>query len=128
METKLYTKIACLLEAMENCKASNNREWYDKHFFEVKRLVKEHMPSGAGLDRGTDIDLSVSEPERLVFNTQFHHMDEHGVYDGWTEHKVTVRPSLCTGIVMTVSGRNRNAIKDHIYECFQGALETVIKD
>jgi hypothetical protein len=84
------------------------------------------MPHGSGFDNGTELDTKTSAREKLIFATSFHHMDDNGSYDGWTEHTVTVRPSLVHGFGLTVSGRNVRGIKDHIAEAFESALSTEI--
>ena len=48
------------------------------------------------------------------------------MYDGWTNHTLTVRASLQFGIDLTISGRNRNQIKEYLYETFQCALTDLI--
>ena len=45
-------------------------------------------------------------------------MDEHGGYDGWTEHIVTVKPSLLFGFDVDVSGDDKNQINDYIADVF----------
>ena len=60
----------------------------------------------------------MSTPDKLVFYTSFHHMNDNGFYDGWTEHTVTVRPSLQFGFNMKISGQNRNEIKYHLHDVF----------
>lgn len=86
----------------------------------IEAIVKEYMPSGSGFDNGTTIDLDASREDRLVFNTAFHHMNEGGFYDGWTEHTVTVKPSFW-GTSIKVGGRDRNLIKDYIGDTFHHA-------
>jgi len=49
-------------------------------------------------------------------------MDEYGGYDGWTEHTITVRPDLIHTIVLGISGRNRNDIKDYLYDVYHHIL------
>lgn len=88
----------------------------------LKTYVKKVMPSGSGFDCGTKINLDREDKTQIVFETSFHHMDEHGGYDGWTEHIVRVRPCLMFGFSLTVSGRNRNNIKEMIGEQFQYIL------
>lgn len=90
----------------------------------IEAYVKKHAPRGSGFDSGTTIDIDRSTENRLVFNTSFHHMDEHGSYDGWTEHTVTVRPTFGGTPDIRISGRNRNGIKDHIAETFHYWLTT----
>ena len=78
------------------------------------------LPSGSGIDNGTTV-LMMNQG-KAMFMMGFHHMDEHGCYDGWTQHIVTVRPTL-TGYTYTCSGPNRNDIKDYLVETLQRVLE-----
>lgn len=124
---KLYRELASLVRARLNCEETGNREWFQKHEERIEELVKNYMPSGSGFDCGTKIDLDKSTPEKLVFYTDFHHMNEVGYYDGWTEHRITVRPSLAFGFTLTISGNNRNEIKDYIHQAFDCALDEEVK-
>lgn len=117
----LYQAIASLVSARLNCIKSGNVEWKSRHHDAIEQLV-EFLPSGSGIDNGTKIDLDASTPEKLVFTFGFHHMNDAGMYDGWTEHILTVRPSLQFDIATTISGRNRNDIKDYLYETYGYAL------
>ncbi len=127
---KLFTAIASALLARQNCLAwpddKQKREWAAKHESRIDALVKRYLPSGSGFDCGTKIDYDKSRSEKLVFNTSFHHMDESGGYAGWSEHAVTVRASLWAGITITVSGRDRNGIKDYISEAFNALYSTEV--
>lgn len=76
-------------------------------------FVKKYMPSGSGLDSGVKL-LDTSTENRLIFQCDFHHMDENGFYDGWTSHTFIVTPSLQHGYDVRVTGRDRNQIKDYI--------------
>lgn len=111
-----YAKISSLLTAIENCRKNGNHEWEVKHEETINTIIKEHFPSGGGFDAGTSL-LPESNPEKLVFQADFHHMNDAGYYDGWTEHKVTVTASL-SGLHIKVSGRNKRDIKDYIGEVF----------
>lgn len=121
MKRKLYQELASLVVARLNCIKANNTEWHDKHEESIELLVKEHMPSGSGFNSGTSINLEECTPTRLVFETGFHHMNDGGMYDGWTEHKVIITPSF-DNFDMRVTGRNRNDIKNYIAETFSYAL------
>lgn len=121
----LYRELASLVVARLNCLKSNNTAWRDRHEDRAGKYVLAHMPAGGGFDNGTQLDFDCSHGGRLLFTTAFHHMDEGGGYDGWTEHNVTVTPSF-DGFDLTVSGRNRNDIKDYIGESFHHALSTLI--
>lgn len=124
---KTYQRIALALAAMENCQKSGNVEWHERHKATIEQIVENNFPSGSGFDSGTQFDFDASNQERLVFNTSFHHMDGNGYYDGWTEHTVTVKPSLAFGTMLKISGRNRNEIKDEISEMFDIALNAEVE-
>lgn len=121
---QLYQAIARKIQARNNCweHRDTHAEWATRHEQDVLALVKDHLPSGSGFDSGTEIDLARSSPERLVFATSFHHMNEHGYYDGWSEHEVIVKPSLTWGFDLRVTGRDRRQIKEFIGESFDHDL------
>lgn len=119
---KLYSAIASALSAFRNCDANGNVQWRDNWERYIDTTVKNVFPSGSGFDNGTQFDWCRSTPDKLVFTTSFHHMDDNGFYDGWTEHTVTVRPSLVNGFTLTIGGRNKRDIKDYIAEQFDYVL------
>jgi hypothetical protein len=118
----LYKRLAQLVDARLRCMDSGKTDWKLKHEREIERLCREHLPHGSGFDNGTKINFDLSSADRLVFDTSFHHMDEHGGYDGWTEHMVTVTPSLAHDFMIRIGGKNRNDIKEYMHECFNTAL------
>ena len=120
---KTYQKVARTLQAIENCKRADNREWEIRHRATLDTM-SEDLPSGAGFDSGSTLDTYASTSERLVYRTSFHHMDENGYYNGWTEHEVIVSPSLSFGFNLRVSGKNQNDIKSYIAEVFREYLDT----
>ena len=77
--------------------------------------IMQGAPSGSGIDSGTK--LLISNRKKLVFQADYHHMNDGGYYDGWTEHKITVTPAF-SGFDLRISGRDRNQIKDYLYEVF----------
>lgn len=119
---KLYQHIASRLAAIENCRKHGNSEWIDRHTEWIEDILKEKLPSGSGFDSGTLLNWERSTPNKLIFLTSFHHMDEHGGYDGWTEHEVIVTPDLASGFNLRVTGRDRNGIKDYIGDIFADTL------
>lgn len=125
MKTFKYLARAC--GARLRCQASNNQAWFDKWTQQIESAL-ESFPHGSGFDNGTHIDLDRSNDDCLRFITSFHHMNEGGMYDGWTEHTVTVTPSLGLDFHVKVSGPNRNDIKDYIAECFQSCLNEEINE
>lgn len=120
----LAQAIAWRITAIENCRKSGNADWTGKHSAALESLQRI-LPSGAGFDAGSKIDLDKSDSGRIVITTEFHHMNDGGCYDGWTDHVITVRPDW-QGVSISVSGRNRNEIKDYIAEMFGCAMRDVI--
>ena len=100
-------------------------QWYNDTTEEYKgqaedkiRELEKQLPSGSGVDNGASVNLKLSTPQKIVINTAFHHMDGNGYYDGWTEHQVIVTPCLKYGYALRITGRNRNQIKDYLYDLF----------
>jgi hypothetical protein len=117
----IYRRIASLLDARANCAKSGNTEWFAKHTEHIDDIMAS-APSGSGIDNGTTLDYDASTPDKLVFHTAFHHMDDGGGYDGWTEHTITVRASLAFGIDVRISGRDRDGIKEYLGDTYHGWL------
>jgi hypothetical protein len=122
--------LANAIVARANCAKSGNTEWHDRHSATIEHIEKEYLPSGSGFDSGTKVDLS--EPRgmcrsdgqtRIILTTAYHHMNENGMYDGWTEHEITVIPNLLHGYTLKISGRNRNDIKEYLHDVFTAALD-----
>jgi hypothetical protein len=128
MKKPLYMALASLVGAYGRCYLSGNEEWRDKHEERIEALVDRHMPSGSGFDSGTKIQLGRSSEEKLVFATSFHHMNDAGMYDGWTEHDVIVTPSLAFGFKLRITGRNRREIKDYMHEMFDRILHEEVEE
>ena len=117
----LYKLIANALQAKRNCEESGNWEWRDK-WNEKLDSYQELLPSGSGFDSGSEIDIDRSKENMIYFHTSYHHMDEHGGYDGWTSHTVTIKPDFVYDFEIQVHGSNRNDIKEYIAETFTHIL------
>lgn len=92
----------------------------------VLEEINSRLPRGNGFNSGSEFLPGNSTESRLVFATSFHHMDECGGYDGWTEHNVIVTPRF-GGFDIRVTGRNHNEIKDYIGDIFHDALSDYVK-
>jgi hypothetical protein len=123
----LYQQLALRIEAAANCRKTGNAEWLAKHNTLARKLVHEHMPSGAGIERCT-IDLDACDRNRLVFTVLFHHMDENGHYDGYTEQHITVTPSLGHDVEIDILGEDRNDVHELLREVFLDALTVTLTD
>jgi hypothetical protein len=124
---KLYRLLAQTVDAYHTCVKRDNIEWRDRHEETIGTLTEEFMPSGSGIDNGTTFDFDKSNGEKLVFSFDYHHMNENGMYDGWTNHVLTVRPSLVFGFTLSFSGRDRNDIKEYLYQEYEHALSQTIQ-
>ena len=100
----------------------------------IAEAIANVFPSGSGFDSGTRFVIADHFDEKgnvkpwLKFVVEFHHMHESGMYDGWTAHTVTVKPSLAYGFDLSVSGPNRNDIKDYIAETFNALLRDEVTE
>lgn len=121
MTMKTYQILSRAIGAKARCDKEPGNPWSQRWQERIDQLLGD-FPSGSGYDRGTKLDDS-SVPERLVFNTSFHHMDDGGMYDGWTDHQVIITPSLEMGWHMRITGRDRNGIKEMIGEDFAYQLD-----
>jgi len=109
------------------CRAQR-QEFIDAAKLDLRHIERNSLPSGSGIDCGTKIDRDASKSNRLVFTFEYHHMNDYGMYDGWTSHKAIVTPDLTAhdGFSLRITGRNRNQIKEYLHQCFDAALcETI---
>lgn len=120
MKRKLYQAIASAVMARETQEArgADTSTWTRY----ADGLARHFLPSGSGIDCGTKIDWARTSSARLVFIAPFHHMNENGMYDGWTDHAVFVTPSLAWDIEIRITGRDRNHVKEYIAGLFEYAL------
>jgi len=116
METINLTKLASIIAAYKNCVQANSKEWQEKHKDYIDSEC-EKLPSGSGIDSGTQLILEDCTPEKLVFTLDFHNMNENGYYDGWTSFKLIVTPSF-SGYNLKITGKDRNQVKDYLYDLF----------
>jgi len=121
MKRTLVAEIASRIEAINNCRNCGNNEWEGRHTERLRWLERNQLPNGSDIDCRTKILDDECTPEKVVLFVEYHHMNGNGYYDGWTEHKITIRPSF-TGIAMKIGGRDRNGIKDDLYEVYDVAM------
>ena len=84
--------------------------------------LESSLPSGSGINSGTTVEYA--GPNKIVLSCGFHHIDEHGFYDGWTYHKIIVKPTFNGHLHVRVTGRDRNLIKEHLADIYREALES----
>jgi hypothetical protein len=123
MKTSIIKHIARNLEWYRNLKESD--EWMGECLSRIYRLNKE-LPNGSGIDAGCEIDEKKSTKNKIVISFGFHHMDENGMYDGWTNHDLIIRPDF-DGFKIKITGPNRNFVKGYLYELFEYELQKQIE-
>ncbi len=119
MERKLYAELASRIQARKACQGTNS-EWFDKHSETITLLVDL-------LPHDCKIDLDQSHADKLVLYCSFQHMNDVGYWDGWTEHTLTVKPSLQFGFTLRVGGSNRNDIKEYLHQTVDYALRQDVR-
>lgn len=117
MQTNIQQLAACVatikrLEHPECTAHSMLGAWRD-----LRDAIMRDAPSGSGIDCGTKLVPERCTPTRVVLSCEFHHMNDAGMYSGWTEHTVTITPTF-ESIHVAVSGRNRNGIKDYLADTY----------
>jgi hypothetical protein len=120
MNTINLTKLAGTIQAYKNCIASNNTEWQNNHLDAINAM-NENLPHGSGIDGKCDILLDCSTDKRILVFVEFHHMDETGYYDGWTEHILHITPTFGS-FNIRISGKDKNGIKNYLSELFYSAF------
>lgn len=125
MKTKLITRIYRCLQALNQSEKNNNTEWIDNWYNELQKLNKL-LPSGSGIDSGSEIDIENSTENKIIITFEYHHLNENGYYDGWTGHKLTLKPTF-DSFDMNISGEDRNDIKDYLYQTFEYSLNNEIE-
>jgi len=142
----LYKHIATACDALRYCERRANRptrssrdrslanpteaqraraEEWQARWERVLDYIQAHLlPSGSGFDAGIKIDRARSSGTELRLEVPFHHLSEHGYYAGWTEHRVSVYPSLVHDITMKITGRDRDQIQDYILDTLDTVLRT----
>lgn len=108
--------LARLIQARANSLINKNQEWVDKHTIYIDEILKA-LPSGSGIDAGMHIDYDRSNSQKIVFTFSWHHMDEHGYYDGWSHHELIIRPTFGDKD-LRITGKRLSNIKDHLYDMF----------
>lgn len=100
---------------------------------ELQELVKYWMPSGSGIDAGTRLDFNKSKPNKLIFNFDYHHMDQNGFYCGWSYHSLIVTPDF-DGFDMRIIGQHPSRRKwqtqhfhEYLYQTYYFALQREYK-
>ena len=116
--------LANAIQAQRNCEKSCNSLWHERWRMYIDAIMAT-APSGSGIDCGTKLGWCADSNgvAYMTFDMDYHHIND-GMYDGWTEHRLNVRPDW-TGIrISNITGMDRNEIKDYLAEVLVGWLDS----
>lgn len=124
---KLYKRLANPIQARLACERDGNTIWFEKHTELIRLLAENCLPSGSGFDSGTKVDLDNSTGDKIVLLSEFHHMNDGGSYDGWSNMTITIKPSLIHDVDIKINCHGSLATKyrdtlDYWYDTFQTEL------
>lgn len=127
--TKVYKALALAMQARLNCKRLHDTAgWMHKHTATILKIINDTAPSGSGIDQGTKINFDKSTGEILIFDVAYHHMNDGGMYDGWTQHDIKVTGSMQFDFLLKISGPSQNQIKDYLADVYSAWLNEEIKE
>ena len=122
MKDKLISLIAGTCDWQKTVNANYIGECEDR-LYKLEQL----LPRGSGIDSGCNIDVPKSSSAKVIIYFSYHHMDKWGGYDGWTDYKLIVTPKLWNDFDLRIVGKDRNFVKDYLYEVFNYALKEEVE-
>lgn len=120
---KLAHYIASACAAERRCNKHNN-SFADRWDDLLTLIEKNLLPHGSGIDCGCKIVREKCDDSRITIEFSYHHMNENGVYVGWSEYRVTARPGLEIDLSLTITGQDRNGLKEYFADLFLATLLT----
>jgi hypothetical protein len=121
----VWQHLGSMVESFYRFHQCDRPEYVVKVVTSIDDLCREFLPSGSGFNNGTqwvEPDHWDTKPSIVKLKTAFHHMNETGCYDGWTDHQVKFWSTLGGSLDLVVTGKDRNGIKDYIGDTFHDAL------
>lgn len=122
---KLYQTIYHRLIAIENSSKKGYADWQGIHTQALNDILKQ-LPHGSGIDSTYTLDLT-ADNKGFVLRFEYHHMNEHGGYCGWSKYSMYVRPDFIGGFELTVLGSNKNGTKDYLMDTFYSSLSNDVE-
>lgn len=119
---KVYQKLAGKFNAYLNCIKNKNEQWEEKHYNSIISIINS-LPHGSGIDGKTVFNFDESNLNKLVIDSSYHLMDDVGMYDGWIDFQVIIKPNWL-GIDLKIKGKfgERQDLKSIIGDIFYNAL------
>lgn len=90
---------------------------------ETVRHLEKHLPHGSGFNNGTLIEIEKCNAMRLVIVTNFHKMDENGLYGGWNKYTIKLYPSFLQDYTYLIQGRENQGLRSFVADEILDSLE-----
>jgi len=114
---KLYVRLSELL----NWNPPKGSDFEDMKEQKLE-LIKDMLPDGSGFDCGTKILFDECKKDKIVLYFAYHHLNSNGYYDGWTYHKVILKPTFQDYDIL-ITGRDKNMCKDYFYDVLNKEID-----
>ena len=96
---ELYQELASLLKWRKTV-----NEEYQKQLEDKLDILTNYLPSGSGFDDGSVVDVNKSNNNKIIIHSAYHHLDNNGFYDGWSNFSIIIKPDLMFGFTLTLIG------------------------
>lgn len=124
----LYEAIATAVDAYMRSASDTANEaqqaWtprWESYLYQCTNL----LPSGSGFDSRPEINADDSTAEVLKISGSFHRMNDVGMYDGWQDFRISIRPSLIHKLRVTVTSA-RGDLAGYIADTYADALRALV--
>jgi len=122
MPKKIYQELATLTDARLRCIQMDNKEWEEKHTEKIEEMVKR-FPIDDPI-----FDFYESNGQKLVIHSSYHHMNENGFWDGYSDFTIKVTSDLMFGFKLSILGkfpRKYESTKDYLHELISSELDKI---
>ena len=125
---KAYSRLRCINNINKFPNSDNVKTWeiwIDEYEDEIDDIMKNIFPHGSGVDNGCTFSYEKSLNNRLIINSGYHCMDEHGYYDRWVDFTVTLTPDLEFNYTLNIRGSfdKYRHIKEYLYHLFHDSFD-----
>lgn len=114
------TTAASTLAICTRARRTCNPDWSAAHQERIDHVLGKWLPHGSGFDQTPELAEDATKPGVVVLKVPYHHMNEHGFYDGWSVYTVRACATFDGHDVRVTGGRK--AEHDYIAEQYRHAL------